>query len=274
MGQLNHQTTNQTIKYRLIKETLMIESGSVEVNVQDGIGTITFFHPKKNSLPSILLKNLAEEVDKMAANEEARVVVLQSKGEGTFCAGASFDELLSIDNFEQGKDFFMGFARLILAMKRCSKFVITRVHGKAVGGGVGVVAASDYALAVEGASLKLSELAVGIGPFVVGPAVEKKTGTAGFAAMSIDTEWRDTKWGEKYGLYAQIFDSLEGLDKGVKTLAKKLAGSNPEAMSTLKRLFWEGTEDWDKLLPARAEISGKLVLSDFTVNAISAFKKR
>jgi methylglutaconyl-CoA hydratase len=200
--------------------------------------------------------------------------VLRSDGDGPFCAGASFDELLAIKTFEQGKEFFMGFARLILAMKNCPKFVIARVQGKAVGGGVGVVAAADYALASNQAAIKLSELALGFGPFVIGPAVERKIGPGNFSALAMDTGWREAAWAKAHGLYTDIFSSVVELDAALTALAEKLSRFNPEAMARLKTVFWQGTEHWEKLLETRAEMSGKLVLSEFTRGAIRAFKQK
>lgn len=248
--------------------------GYVNTNIENGIATIEFFHPKKNSLPGNLLKELAAAVKSAGKNDAARVMVLRSAGEGPFCAGASFDELLAIDSFERGKEFFMGFARLILAMKKAPKFILTRVQGKVVGGGVGVVSASDYALATERASIKLSELALGIGPFVVGPAVERKIGSGAFAALSIDTDWRDAAWAKTHGMYAGVYESIAELDAAVDALAHKLAASSPDAMAQLKAVFWQGTEQWDELLEARAEMSGRLVLSEFTSRSIQQFKQK
>ena len=251
----------------------MIETGSVESTIDNGIGTIIFYHPQSNSLPGVLLNKLAEEITSMGNNRAAKVIILRSQGNKAFCGGASFDELLALDSFEKGKKFFSGFAKVINAMRKCPKFIIGRVQGKAVGGGVGLASAVDYALAMDTASVKLSELAVGIGPFVVGPAVERKIGTAAFSFLSINaTEWQDAKWAKEKGLFANIFSTEEELDKAVNELAEKLAKSNPEAMELLKKVFWKGTENWDTLLLERAEMSGKLVLSDFTVNAINKFK--
>lgn len=250
----------------------MSESGSATIQVKDNIGTLTFFHPKKNSLPSALLKQMAEAIHSMADDPNVNAIILRSEGEGTFCAGASFDELIAIETLEAGEAFFMGFANLILAMKACPKLIITRVHGKAVGGGVGLIAASDYVYALNTCSLRLSELAIGIGPFVVGPAIERKIGSGPFQMMTIDTEWRTAAWGEKYGLYSQTFSDIDTLDQSVNALAAKLAKSNPEAMAQLKSIFWEGTDQWSTLLPERAAMSGRLVLSEFTIKAISAFK--
>jgi methylglutaconyl-CoA hydratase len=253
----------------------MTDSGHVTLAVADGIATIRFGHPKGNSLPGAILRRLAEAVHEAGRAEGARVIVLRSDGTGPFCAGASFDELRAISDAVVGKEFFLGFARLILAMRAAPKLVIARVHGKAVGGGVGVVAASDYAVAAEGASVKLSELAVGIGPFVVGPVIEKKIGLAAFQALAVDaTGWRDAAWAARCGLYAQLASSTAELDAAVDALARRLAASNPEAMARLKRIFWEGTEGWDALLERRAETSGALVLSDFTREAIAAFGGR
>ena len=248
--------------------------GYVRTEIADGIGRIEFFHPKSNALPSAILRDLAAAVTAVGADPLARVIVLQSGGTGPFCAGASFDELTAISSPEQGQEFFSGFARVILAMIRAPKFVISRVHGKAAGGAVGLIAASDFSMAVTKASAKLSELAVGIGPFVVGPVIEKKIGLAAFGAMSVDADWRDAAWGERHGLYAKLFDDVAAMDDAVTALATTLAASNPEAMAMLKRVFWAGTEQWDTLLAERAAMSGTLVLSEFTRNAIGAFKTR
>jgi len=242
--------------------------------VANGIGHLEFFHPKGNSLPARLLADLAAAVTALGNDPAVRVVVMRSGGNGPFCAGASFDELIAISTAEQGQEFFSGFARVILAMIRAPKFVLTRVHGKAAGGAVGLIAASDFGMAVRSASAKLSELAVGIGPFVVGPVIAKKIGLAPFSAMSVDADWRDAAWCERHGLYARLFDEAAAMDTAIDALAATLANSNPEAMALLKRVFWEGTEQWESLLAQRAAMSGTLVLSEFTRGAIGAFKAR
>jgi methylglutaconyl-CoA hydratase len=248
-------------------------TGNVQVTTSEGIATVRFTHPKGNSLPAALLARLAEEIRDLGNRSDVNLVVLRSGETGPFCAGASFDELKSIRDSAAGKEFFMGFARVILAMTRCPKLIITRVHGKTVGGGVGLVAASDYAMAVESASLRLSELAVGIGPFVVGPAIERKIGLGGFSAMAVDTEWRTARWAEEYGLYSRIYDSVNALDSALELFARKLVRTNPQAMAKMKSIFWQGTEHWDQLLEERAEMSGALVTSEFTRSAIAAFEK-
>lgn len=246
------------------------EAGRVSVQIADGIATLGFSHPKGNSLPGHLLARLAEEVTRLGTVPEARVILLRSEGTGPFCAGASFQELQAIATAEQGKTFFMGFARLILAMTRCPRFIIARVHGKTVGGGVGVCAAADYAFAVPGASVKLSELAIGLGPFVVGPVIERRIGLAGYSQLAINAlEWRVAAWARDKGLYAEVRDTLEEMDQAIAELAQRLASSNPEAMAGMKQVFWQGTEHWDRLLEERAEVSGRLVLSDFARRAIA-----
>lgn len=249
--------------------------GSVEYTINNQIATIEFGHPLSNSLPGKILAKLAESITELGNNDNVRVIVLKSLGEKAFCAGASFDELISIKDFETGKTFFSGFANVINACRKCPKFIIGRVQGKAVGGGVGVASAVDYCLATTNAEVKLSELAVGIGPFVVGPAVERKIGLSAMSELAINaTEWRSAEWAKNKGLYAEVFNSIEELDGEVDKLANRLAKSNPEAMSMLKEVFWEGTNHWDELLSDRAAMSGKLVLSDFTVNAINSFKNK
>ncbi|MFL5604906.1 MAG: enoyl-CoA hydratase/isomerase family protein [Gemmatimonadaceae bacterium] len=249
-----------------------VAGGDVTVTIADGIGTIRFGHPKGNSLPGVLLRRLAEAVTWVGKDPAARVIVLRSEGTGPFCAGASFDELVSISDASEGEEFFSGFAKVILAMIRAPKFVLVRVHGRTAGGGVGIAAAGDYTFAVKSASAKLSELAVGIGPFVVGPVIERRIGQGPYAAMSVDADWRDATWGERHGLYARVSDDVADMDAALNALAGTLAASNPAAMAEMKRVFWTGTEKWDALLAERARVSGKLVLSEFTRAAIAKFK--
>ncbi len=253
-----------------------IHQGHVEVSIDDrGVANVEFGHPLSNSLPGKILQKLANTITDLGANDAVKVIVLKSAGDRAFCAGASFDELISIKDLDTGKVFFSGFANVINACRKCPKLIIGRVQGKAVGGGVGVASAVDYCFATKHAAVKLSELAVGIGPFVVGPAVERKIGTSAMSQLAINaTEWRTARWAQEMGLYAEIFDTTEEMDASIDELATKLSGSNPEAMELLKQIFWQGTEHWDDLLSERAAMSGKLVLSDFTVNAINNFKKK
>lgn len=253
----------------------LIDNGSVDIRVEDGIAHIKFYHPKSNSLPGTVLKQLADAITNAGKDDKVKVIVIKSRGEKAFCAGASFDELIAIDNETVGKEFFMGFARVINAVRTVPKFVIGRAQGKAVGGGVGVISASDYAFATIDASVKLSELAIGIGPFVVGPAVERKIGASAFSHLAINaTEWQTAEWAFHKGLYNEVFTEVKDMDKAIHELAVRLSQSSPEAMALLKKAMWKGTEDWDTLLEQRAEMSGKLVLSDFTRNAINAFKSK
>ncbi|MGE0440141.1 MAG: enoyl-CoA hydratase/isomerase family protein [Gemmatimonadales bacterium] len=245
------------------------QDGLVERTTAAGVATITFGHPKSNSLPGALLARLATAVTDAGRDPAARVIVLRSSGTGPFCAGASFDELRAIANPDQGREFFSGFARVILAMIRAPKFVLARVHGKTAGGGVGVVAAADWAIASSGAAAKLSELAVGIGPFVVGPVIERKIGLGAYAAMSVDADWRSAEWGAAHGLYAAVADTVEAMDETLDRRAQWLAGCNPAAMKQLKQVFWAGTDGWDQLLAERAAMSGTLVLSEETRAAIA-----
>jgi methylglutaconyl-CoA hydratase len=226
-------------------------------------------------LPGVILNKLAEEIKTVGANAEVRVIILRTLGEKTFCAGASFDELVAIKDYESGLEFFSGFAKVINACRTTKQLIIGRVQGKAVGGGVGIAAAVDYCFATTQADIKLSELAVGIGPFVVGPAVARKIGVSGMSELAINaTAWRSAEWAKNKGLYAEVFEDITAMDEAINNLAIRLAQSNPEAMYELKRIFWQGTEDWDQLLTERAGISGRLVLSEFTRNAILAFKSK
>jgi len=249
-------------------------NGEVTLAIDDGVGTIEFSHPKGNSLPGTLLRELAEGVQMLGEADEARVIVLGSGGSGPFCAGASFDELVAIENERDGEEFFSGFARVILAMIRAPKFVLVRVHGRAAGGGVGIAAAGDYTFAVKTASVKLSELSVGIGPFVVGPVIERRIGCGPFSALAVDTDWRDAAWCERHGLYARVSDDVDAMDSALGLLAGALRVSNPAAMAAMKRTFWQGTDHWETMLTERARVSGSLVLSDYTSKAIARFRTR
>jgi methylglutaconyl-CoA hydratase len=248
--------------------------GSLTTTINSTIATVQFSHPASNSFPRKLLNALTAELDQLSANTAVSIIILRSEGTGAFCAGASFDELLAVSNQEEGTQFFSGFANLINAMRKCSKIIIGRIHGKAVGGGVGIAAACDYAFATIDSSIKLSELAIGIGPFVIEPAVSRKIGKTAMTEMTLAaTEWKNTDWAQQKGLYAKVLQDQVELDIDLAHFTSKLASYNPEALVQMKKIIWEGTEDWDALLLERAAISGELVLSDFSKNALNQFKK-
>ena len=248
--------------------------GYINTTIANDIATIEFFHPQSNSLPSNLLNELESEITSAGTNNAVKVIILSSAGEKAFCAGASFAELAAVKTREEGAAFFGGFSKVINAMRKAPKLVIVRVHGKCVGGGVGLAAAADYCIAVEGADIKLSELAIGIGPFVIGQAVERKIGLAAFSQLTIDaTNWYSAAWAEKKGLFTELHSSIENADVAVEKLSQTLSQYSAEAMAEIKAMLWQGTGHWDELLHERAAISGKLVLSSFTKEAIAKFKK-
>ena len=245
----------------------------VHLNVENKVGYIEFYNPPHNALPAAMLARLTELIETAGRDSSIAVIVLKSGGDRTFCAGASFDELIAISNPEQGAEFFKGFANVINALRNCPKITIGSVQGKAVGGGVGLAAAADYCLATRYASIKLSELSIGIGPFVIEPVVSRKIGVTAMSQMTIDAEtFFSTEFAKEKGLYSEVFETVEDLDEAVKTLAEKLASYNPEALIEMKKVFWKGTENWNALLSERAEISGKLVLSTFTKMILKRFR--
>ena len=250
-------------------------NGSLYTTIENKIATLEFGHPASNSFPSVLLERLTDQIKTLSDNPDVSVILLKSEGDKTFCAGASFDQLMAITNKEEGSVFFSGFAKLINAMRNCTKIIVGRVQGKAVGGGVGLIAGCDYVLATEAASIKLSELSIGIGPFVIAPVVKHKIGVSALAALSLDpTQWKNAYWALEKGLYARVFENQKDLDKEIGILTLKLASYNPLALAAMKKSLWEGTQHWDTLLLQQAEISGELVLSDFTKNALEQFKRK
>ncbi|MDO7173994.1 enoyl-CoA hydratase/isomerase family protein [Mariniflexile sp. AS56] len=245
----------------------------VTLNIKNNVGYIEFFHPNRNSMPSVVLTKLKEAIEAAGEHTEIHVLVLQSGGDRTFCAGASFNEVMAVSNAEEGKTFFSGFANVINAMRTCPKLIIGRVQGKTVGGGVGLAAATDYCLATKFASIRLSELSIGIGPFVIEPAVTRKIGLAAMSQMTIDAEtFFSAEWAKEKGLYADVFETTKALDEAVTELAEKLSSYNPEALKQMKSVFWNGTQNWGLLLTERAEISGALVLSEFTKSTLKRFR--
>lgn len=250
-----------------------MENAYVTLTIENKVGYIEFFHPNRNSMPSHVLSKLENTIAEAGKNDDVKVIVLKSGGDRTFCAGASFNELIAIEDESSGKQFFMGFAKVINAMRKCPKLIIGRVQGKTVGGGVGLAAATDYCLATKYAAIRLSELSIGIGPFVIEPSVSRKIGVTAMSQMTIDAETFFTpRFAKDKGLYADVFDTTEELDEEVKALAEKLASYNPEALKEMKEVFWKDTAHWDTLLEERAEISGRLVLSDFTKNTLKRFR--
>jgi len=251
-----------------------MSNGSLYTHIQNNIATIEFGHPASNSFPSELLNRLTVALNELSANNDVHVIVLKSQGDSTFCAGASFNELIEISNFEEGKQFFLGFANVINAMRNTTKLIVGRIQGKAVGGGVGLAAACDYCFATEKASIKLSEFTIGIGPFVIEPVVTRKIGLAAFSELTIDaTSWQNAYWAKEKGLYSKVFETIKEMDFEVEVLTNKLAKYNPEALFEMKNILWKHTDSWNQLLDERAEISGKLVLSESTKKALQKFKK-
>lgn len=252
-----------------------IPEGYVKVGMENsGVKTIEFSHPGSNALPAAILNTLSQEIYSAGIETDTKVIVLRSAGTGAFCAGASFTELTAVTTAEEGKKFFSGFAHVINAMRKCPKLIIARVQGKCVGGGVGLAAAADYAIAAEGADIKLSELTMGLGPFVVGPAIQRKIGLSAFSQLAIAaTVWQPAEWAREKGLYAELHLSVNDMDKSIHQLTHELAHSHPEAIAELKKMLWEGTENWDDLLLQRAATSGKLVISSFTKKALEKFRK-
>jgi methylglutaconyl-CoA hydratase len=250
------------------------QSGYVKSERHGSSLNIEFYHPQSNSLPSVLLNELAAHVHGAGLDEEIRVIVLRSVGDRAFCAGASFSELSKINSSREGEDFFNGFAHLINSMRKCNKFIVVRVQGKCVGGGVGIVAAADYAIALTGSDVKLSELEIGIGPFVVGPAVERKIGLSAFSQLAIDAgSWRTADWAKTRGLYSEVHASLQDLDESLARLVNHLNRSSPQAVKEIKKMLWHDTSHWDQLLAERAKISGALVVTPMAQKAIALFNK-
>ena len=251
-----------------------MSNGSLYTHVQNNIATVAFFHPASNSFPGELLARLTETFNELSNDSDVHVIVLKSEKEKAFCAGASFEELVAISTLAEGKQFFLGFANVINAMRNCTKIIVGRLQGKAVGGGVGLAAACDYCFATEEASVKLSELTIGIGPFVIEPAVTRKIGLAAFSELTLDaTSWQTAYWAKEKGLFAKVFTTIGEMDTEVENFALKLSKYNIEALNELKKVLWKGTENWEKILERRAEISGKLVLSEFTKKALQKFNK-
>ncbi|SEK83542.1 methylglutaconyl-CoA hydratase [Aquimarina amphilecti] len=249
-------------------------NGSLYTHSDNHIATIEFGHPSSNSFPSELLDRLTEAFNRLSEDSSIHVIILKSEGEKAFCAGASFDELVSITNLEEGKKFFSGFANVINAMRKCKQPIIGRIQGKTVGGGVGLASACDYCMATEAASIKLSELTIGIGPFVIEPAVSRKVGLAAFEALAWDaSQWKNAYWAKDNGLFTRVFETITELDKEIQLFAEKLASYNPKAIQQMKEVNWKGTDHWNELLIERAAVSGELVLSEFTKEALKKFKK-
>ena len=252
-----------------------MEKGSIFASIRNKVATVTFSHPAANSFPSELLNRFVDTLDRLGKNDDVNVIVIKSEGDGAFCAGASFDELLAVSTEAEGKAFFSGLARLLNAMRKCPKLIVGRVQGKAVGGGVGIIAGTDYCLATEKADVKLSEFSIGIGPFVIAPAVQRKIGVAALAELTLDaTNWKNAYWAKEKGLFQRVFETTREMDEALDVLTGKLAGYNPQALSEMKRILWEGTGNWETLLYENAAISGKLVLSDFTREALEKFKNK
>jgi len=246
-------------------------AGNITYTVDNHVAIVFFETESHNSLTLENLKTLADYFNKASEDKNVKIVLLKSGGK-TFCAGANFNQLLSIENFEDGKAFFMGFGNLILAIKKCDKIVVGRIHGKAIGGGVGLTAACDFTIASEFATIRLSELNIGLGPLVIGPMVERKLGLSGLSALSLNPkEWKTAYWAQQKGLFNEVFQTQIQADAYLATYIESMTNTSLQAMTIVKKMLWENTENWDELLESRAEQSAKLLLTRECKSEIAKF---
>jgi methylglutaconyl-CoA hydratase len=242
--------------------------------IKNSISIITFGTPKSNSLPGEILEKLAQTILDEGSKNEVKAILLKSDGDKSFCAGASFDELLEIEELEKSKIFFGGFAKVLNAMRNCGKLVIVRVQGKTTGGGVGIACAADYCFATEEAAMALTELNLGIGPFVIGPFVERKVGKSAYSAMSIDADFRSADWCEKHDVYHSVSENIEIMDVEINAFMEKLSTRSSDALALIKKVSWEGTEHFEQLMPERILMSASLILEDSAKENIGKIKER
>ncbi|MDH6252173.1 methylglutaconyl-CoA hydratase [Chryseobacterium sp. H1D6B] len=242
--------------------------------VKNNIAEITFGTPKSNSLPGAILEKLAQTILDEGAKEEVKAILVKSEGEKAFCAGASFDELLAIEELEASTKFFGGFAKVLNAMRNCGKIVVVRVQGKTTGGGVGIACGADYCFAVKDAALALTEVNLGIGPFVIGPYVERKIGKSQFSAMAIDADFRSAAWAEQHNVYHSVSENISEMDMALEKFLQTLASRSIEALSLIKKVSWEGTDHFNELMPARIHMSASLILEDSAKKNIESIKER
>lgn len=246
----------------------------VRAELKNSVAEITFGTSKSNSLPGAILEKLAKTILEEGGKKEVKAILLKSEGEKAFCAGASFDELLEIAELETSKKFFGGFAKVLNAMRNCGKIVVVRVQGKTTGGGVGIACGADYCFATKHSALALTELNLGIGPFVIGPYVERKIGKSQFAAMAIDADFRSATWAEQHNIYHSVSDSIQEMDEKLDEFLLTLAGRSADALALIKKVSWEGTDHFYDLMPARIHMSASLILEDYAKENICKIKER
>ncbi len=251
-----------------------MNKGFVNQEIKNNISEITFGTQKSNSLPGEILELLAETILESGKDQSVKAILLKSEGEKAFCAGASFDELLEIEELEKSKIFFGGFAKVLNAMRSCGKLVIVRVQGKTTGGGVGIACAADYCFATKDSAMALTELNLGIGPFVIGPFVERKVGKSAYSAMSIDADFRSADWCEKHDVYHSVSENISEMDEEIKAFMEKLSTRSSEALALIKKVSWEGTEHFAQLMPERILMSASLILEDSAKENIGKIKER
>ncbi len=245
----------------------------VTSEIRNSISEITFGTPKSNSLPGEILEKLAQTILIEGKKEEVKAILLKSEGEKVFCAGASFDELLEIDELEASKKFFGGFAKVLNAMRSCGKIVVVRVQGKTTGGGVGIACGADYCFATKNAALALTEINLGIGPFVIGPYVERKIGKSQFSAMAIDADFRSAEWAEQHNIYHSVSETIAEMELKLGIFLDKLSARSDEALALIKKVSWEGTEHFEELMPERIHMSASLILEDSAKENIQKIKE-
>jgi methylglutaconyl-CoA hydratase len=247
-------------------------TGFINYNIKDSVLHLEFGHPLGNSLPSNLLSGLKNSITTASTDDSIKVILLKSSG-NSFCGGASFNELVKIDNLEDATEFFMGFANLMLAIKECPKPVVAKVHGKSVGGGLGIIAASDWAIGTEKSSIRLSEISIGIGPFTIGPVLVRKIGVGNFQRLSLSADWIDSNWGLNSGLFQEICnsDALETVTESRIEHFKKL---DPISFAENKKLMWSFSDITEDSLRVKASNVSKLLLNQNTQSILKSLTSK
>ena len=204
----------------------------------DGVVFVTINRPqKKNAFNAAVVAALYEAFETLQGADHVRVVFIRGAG-GTFCAGADLAWMRDAADWSEGdnRDDAMGLAKMLKALHDVPALTVALVEGAAMGGGAGIVAACDMAVAVKGAKFAFSEVKLGLIPATIAPYVIEAVGPRTARALFATAELFDADRAQDHGLVSQVLASADGIDGFVRTLSDAMKACAPGAVGDAKRL--------------------------------------
>jgi len=245
-------------------------------SVEDNIARVTFNRPDvHNAFNDKMINELSRVFDEIEKKRGIRVVIITGKGK-SFCAGADLNWMRRVkdysyeDNLKESLDL----AEMLYKIYSSAKPTIARVNGAAIGGGTGLVAVCDIAVAATKAKFSFSEAKLGLIPACISPYVMKKCGEGKCREFFLTGERLTAEKAYNAGLVNLVVD-LEQIDDVVNDLVDKLVTSGPDAIRSCKELLRRVSEmSLEQAKKYTAEVIAKLRISDEGQEGMNAFLEK